>query len=1002
MTTASYQRRVSPNEWLYLVGERIAPPAAIHLCIEGDGRCDAEILRGALAAISLKCPGAALERQGNTWRSSGRIPEVSEYDLEVDGNLDSSAENGFAALVAHPALQQSMPRHEGEIIIFRAQKTIIVFRVPHAIMDAQGVILWARQVLAVARGESVESLTDAMSDVEAFRLLGGKEAPPIASDARSPFSQEMFSRREKVATRRITLPGEHGALVAKIAKLIAEHSEHPDSTVMVPVDLRRHGIGEHSTANLSLPLFLRIRGEQSWQSVQWEILAALQRKDELNQYPVFGSPSVPLWVGELGVRLVDWICRLRQRYFASAIVSHLGAIDLQKMGIGDFCPRTAFSLPVYSPLIPLAVTALECGSRTEMLLSCAGGDEQVAALDLLAKKISQFLLCGEIQAQSMGSEFLEPTANEFREHRSVFQLISAAANRFPDHLAIASDVFSMTYAELMRQIDLVACELKARGVRQGDVVGVEVDRDPRTLVLLLSVLRLNGTYLPIDPQQPMERQAFLLGDAAANLFVASTVAHAEDLASRVSVNAVARDALFSFVAGEELEAYSADHADLLYIMFTSGSTGVPKGVRIDYQNMINYLLWARDYYGISPSSRFVLLSSLAFDLSVTAWLLPLIAGGCVEVLLEPLTGLSMHKILQDGRVNSLKITPAHLAMIDHLPPLARSAISLVVVGGDQFSLAAAERAQKYFGTNCRIVNEYGPTEATVGCIVHQYDSAVDYQGAAVPIGLPITGAEIILMKKEESQDGVGEIFVGGRCLSPGYVNASSEQKNSFLELADGRRVYRTGDLARVNQSGDFEYLGRAQEQLKVNGFRIDTEEIRRAMLATPSIQDAYIAIEENHDARKRQIVAYLVAKESVTFTTLQQSLASRLAPYMMPHQFALVSELPVNPNGKVDRQLLREKVHIRLRPELGEAVLAGREGEIAAIWAAVLGLECNELTPTSNFYSLGGDSISMLEMLDAVRTQFAPNHDGLTLLRSMEGVVAEPTIKRLANLVSTL
>ncbi len=286
-----------------------------------------------------------------------------------------------------------------------------------------------------------------------------------------------------------------------------------------------------------------------------------------------------------------------------------------------------------------------------------------------------------------------------------------------------------------------------------------------------------------------------------------------------------------------------DPRSLAYILYTSGSTGQPKGVQIEHRSLVNYVGWAQAAYGIDAGSRFALFTSLAFDLTATAIFPPLLAGGSIALVPEALDHLTLRTILHDSGANALKLTPTHLQLITQLEGAAPRGFRTLIVGGEQLTMTLARKAQARFGADCRIVNEYGPTEATIGCVCHVFDAARDGDLAAVPIGVPGRNMQAHLLdadRRPVARGASGELYLAGDCLARGYLDRPDLNRERFVKLLDGRRAYRTGDLARLNGRGLLEFLGRADEQVKIRGHRIEPGEIEAVIAAQPGVAQALV------------------------------------------------------------------------------------------------------------------------------------------------------------------
>jgi acyl-coenzyme A synthetase/AMP-(fatty) acid ligase/acyl carrier protein len=427
-------------------------------------------------------------------------------------------------------------------------------------------------------------------------------------------------------------------------------------------------------------------------------------------------------------------------------------------------------------------------------------------------------------------------------------------------------------------------------------------------------------------------------------------------------------------------------------MYTSGSTSTPKGVPISQRNLVSYLRWAQDAYGVTPRTRFALVSSMAFDLAITAWLLPLVAGGSVAVMDAPVTPFALRQFLAETAVNALKLTPAHLALItgettEHMPAVER-----VIVGGSQLFTSDAEAALRCFGEGCALYNEYGPTEATVGCVVHRFTGEED--GAVVPIGRPIAGMRLILRAAADA--GVYELLLSGDGVASGYTSDAPLAAAAFERLADGSLAYRTGDLVRQLPGGELAYWGRQGDALKVNGYRVDRHEIEEALRGLPGVAAAHVALRAGGAGRPDRLTAYMVLGAAHSVGALRDMLLAQLPAYMVPHEFVRVEAIPLNANGKVDEAALRQAPRGVLACAPAQDGWSEDEARVAAIWQRVLDL-AERPAAQAHFYELGGDSLAFLRVLTALEALVG---DAVPALHAtVQDLLAHPTVAGMATVV---
>ncbi|WP_245435613.1 amino acid adenylation domain-containing protein [Microvirga calopogonii] len=429
--------------------------------------------------------------------------------------------------------------------------------------------------------------------------------------------------------------------------------------------------------------------------------------------------------------------------------------------------------------------------------------------------------------------------------------------RTPDAQAIRLGDESLTYKQLNELSNQMAAHLVSSGVGPGNIAMVFMDHSIEVVVAILGILKSGAAYVPVDPATPKGRITTILSDIIAGsggqIPLAITQRDLQANLPRELAKTFVLDADFqsiaSLPAGDTKSAAKPD--DLAYMIFTSGSTGTPKGVMIEHRSLVNYIWWAARVYSEGEILAWPLFSSLAFDLTVTTLFTPLITGGRIVVYrAEPgVQSMNVLKVIDDNEADIVKLTPAHLAMIRDRD-LTSTRVRKFIVGGEDFKTELARDITKAISHPVEIYNEYGPTEATVGCMIHRFDFAQD-QAPSVPIGSPAANAGIYVLDEQYRPvppGVIGEMFIAGAGLARGYFNRPDLTDERFITVADPRnpalklRLYKTGDLARWNSEGRLDFLGRSDHQVKVGGARIELGEIEARLLKHPDIQECAVAV----------------------------------------------------------------------------------------------------------------------------------------------------------------
>ncbi len=419
--------------------------------------------------------------------------------------------------------------------------------------------------------------------------------------------------------------------------------------------------------------------------------------------------------------------------------------------------------------------------------------------------------------------------------------------------AISQKGNSYTYKELDEKSNQLATFLKKCGIEKGQKVAIHMHRSMDYILSVLAVLKTGAAFIPIASDQPAERIKFILSDAASALLL--TNAELEKHISAGTTPVISLEKIQSEI--DEMSSVGLQvpiqKEDLAYILYTSGSTGNPKGVLISHGSLANYLSWAKVFYKTDAPFVFPLFTSIGFDLTITSTFLPLITGGKIVVYKENGHGpdISLMEVLEENNVNSIKLTPSHLALIQGTNHVA-SEIKTMIVGGEDFKTTLATAIQEGFGKDLRVFNEYGPTESTVGCIVSRFDKAM-HTNTSVAIGTPIDGVQAYILDDYRNlvpEGVIGSLYLGGAGLAQGYLNLEELTAEKFIQspFHTSQKLYHTGDLARINAVGEFEYLGRVDEQVKLKGFRIELTDIEANLLKHESVDNTAVVVIENEKA----------------------------------------------------------------------------------------------------------------------------------------------------------
>ncbi|HEY6186081.1 MAG TPA: amino acid adenylation domain-containing protein [Pyrinomonadaceae bacterium] len=587
------------------------------------------------------------------------------------------------------------------------------------------------------------------------------------------------------------------------------------------------------------------------------------------------------------------------------------------------------------------------------------------------------------------------TARPYPREQSLHQLFEEQAERTPEAVALAYEGGRLTYAELNARANRLAHYLRERGVGPESVVGIMLERSPEMIVGLLGVLKAGGAYLPLDHAYPLERLRFMLTDARVEVLL--TTSALADVLRDEQLRVVRLDE-----DREKIEQESAENLEgrtsatnLAYVMYTSGSTGTPKGVSVTHRSVVR-LVKETDYADFTDEEVFLQLAPLSFDASTFEIWGSLLNGARLAIMPAGNPSLDeLARALEDYRVTTLWLTAGLFHQMVETQAESLRSLRQLLAGGDVLSPAHVRKLLED-GGSLRLINGYGPTEGTTFTCCHTMTAPLP-AGLPVPIGRPIANTQVYVLDAHLRPVPVGtngELFIGGDGLARGYLNRPDLTAERFIphpySKEPGARLYRTGDLVRRQPSGLIEFVGRSDFQVKVRGHRIELGEIEAALGDHPGVSQAVVAA---HIADSdKLLIAYVEAsREAATSelaAELRLHLKERLPDYMMPARFVILDEMPLTPNGKVDRRALPAPA--TARPDLGHPYVApgtAVEEALARIWSGVLGLD--RVGIHDDFFELGGNSLSATQLVSQLRRSFE-------IELPLRALFEHPTISELA------
>ncbi|HKU72542.1 MAG TPA: non-ribosomal peptide synthase/polyketide synthase, partial [Pyrinomonadaceae bacterium] len=588
------------------------------------------------------------------------------------------------------------------------------------------------------------------------------------------------------------------------------------------------------------------------------------------------------------------------------------------------------------------------------------GDEEIGKLPMLGEEERQQLLVtwNETQAEYPA--------------QSVSELFEAVVERAPEKVALLFEEQRISYDDLNRRANQLGHHLSKLGVGPETVVAVWAERSVETIVNLLAVLKAGGAYLPLEASTPPERLLFMMEDCGVKLLLTQ-----QRLLERLPVHQIPvvllDGELLSSESDKNLNVAGVTPEQLAYVMYTSGSTGQPKGIGIPHRGIVR-LVRGANYANLSAAEVILQAAPISFDAATFEIWGSLLNGGSLVLLPGERASLAeLGRTLKEHQVTTLWLTAGlfHLMVEERAEDLR--GLRQLLAGGDVLSVAHVARALQEL-KGCQIINGYGPTENTTFTCCYPMTN-VTQVGETVSIGRPISNTKVYLLDANLQPVPVGvagELYIGGAGLARGYFNQPSLTAEKFIpdpfNDEAGGRLYRSGDLARYLDNGKIEFLGRMDQQAKIRGFRIEPGEIESVLAEHPAVAQSVVMVRAAGE-REKTLSAYVVAEQTLSVSELRRHLQARLPEYMIPTAFIKLPAIPLTAHGKVDRTALLALE--TSEPDATATYVSARtlvEEMLVGIWANLL--EVQRVGSYDNFFELGGHSLLAVRLLSRVRASF--------------------------------
>lgn len=584
-------------------------------------------------------------------------------------------------------------------------------------------------------------------------------------------------------------------------------------------------------------------------------------------------------------------------------------------------------------------------------------------------RISELELVSEEEKKAIYQ--LHKNDRQYPEELGIHALIIQHGEESGDAKAVSTREEFLTYSELVQNAGKVASQLQNLGAEKGDVIGICTNRSVEVVSSILGVLMAGGVYMPIDPSYPKKRIEYMMEEASCKVVLCDE-GQDEIFSEHISQVVFYTEILQSDVDREPFEAVEINKDDIAYLIFTSGSSGKPKGVMVTHGNIVHSTLARDDFYNSKPSN-FLLLSSFAFDSSMVGLFWTLCSGGNLiltpEKIEQDMEALSQ-MIKNQAVSHTLMLPSLYHILLEQSKSETLSSLDCVIVAGEACS---SKLCEDHFSKlpDTRLYNEYGPTEASVWCT--GYEIGKEDAQSNIPIGPAISSTDIFILDAYENMlpFGIpGEIHVGGRGITKGYLNKPELTKEKFIHHEFDQEfpslLYKTGDLGKMRKDGVIEFLGRVDQQIKIRGFRVELSEIQNVLQLISAFDEVVVVAVKNKKQNvpnsSQAIVAYFTSSEEVDLSRVKSVLAAQLPDYMVPSFFIEQESLPKLPNGKYNLKALEAMDHTSFATEEDSYIQPRTEieKELVEIWSEILSIP--KIGIRDNFFSLGGDSILSIQI----------------------------------------
>lgn len=969
----NFIRKASPNEKFYSDMQKSYTCFSMQFVLEADGDIDEKDFFYAVKEASDYCPFSKAVLIGEEWVNTNNYPKITYLEkFELD---DKNFSNDIF-------LEKIKPNENCvNFYISKPQKSkfILIIKIFHGLMDGKGALIYIDNIFKSLRNEPLERSVSKVTDLSFIKTMTKNrikrnyelKTELINTGKKTKLSHTYFNRLQLNMVEPFMLP--------KIIDILSNYYKDRNCNFMIPVDIRRHKKNMIITSNMVLPIFLDTNKNDTLDTITRKLLMLISNNEELNlENADHGSlKNIPFILKKQFINLIKKISSKTNKFIISGVLSDLGKVNLSEFSLDGFVVKSFVSLPVQQPLAPISMVVSSNKNKMDLVFSA----------------------CSSVLNPSVLNDMLLEIEKVFEEKFQKFDFIKEILNQMKINknlIVCIEDKNSITYEELDKESDYLATYLTSIGIVKQNTVVLYLSRSIKFIVSIVAILKLQLKYIPMDKSMPHYLKDEILNGNDFQLVLTDC----NEILNTNSVIINLNNINTHITKQSHIDRYKDIIKDtthnnfIAYRIYTSGTTGKSKAVEINRQNLNNYLLFAKNEYSKNEKCNFPLFTSISVDLTVTSVFLPLLTGGCITTFKNNMGNNISKEILEDNEIDCIKMTPSHLKIMCNLN-IKGTKKKLVIVGGELFSSSLAKKVKQLFSEDTIIINEYGPTEATVGCMYHIVDN---YEGDTVSIGLPIPNTNILMYGDAGVNEKAGELYISGNSVVKEYYKNEEETKSKFL-IINENIYYKTGDLVEF-VNGKYVCIGRNDRQVKINGHRVELEAIENKINYYKNINSSKI------DFLNNILYCMFSSNSKIDISKLKKYCEKNLPSYMQPKEFVQVESFEIGANGK--SYSTNENLYIVKNKEIETNEIKNDEtitkekdikNKTIQIWNEVLQLQLTEDDYKTTFYELGGDSLKLLLLISSTENEFNIKNFESKLFAVCLGSYEELTIKYYFNII---